>query len=226
MGTREGKGGGFFAASLIIVVLAGMGCLIWFLFSTLTTSRKPLDIATAPPPAESQPEAPQQPEPNPVPRGIVIKGLRIGMNSQEVSDAIVQKFGAQWELNGGRGQSTWTVTNPGLRQLLSVYAANQLPQPVCYQFDDHIILNFDAAGKLSRIKIGHNCSLDLFGSPNLSEGEFAQMMARAYNIPKLNGERGGWSYTSPDNVKVTISTAREVEMWQGADLNAASRNFN
>jgi Na+-transporting methylmalonyl-CoA/oxaloacetate decarboxylase gamma subunit len=166
----------------------------------------------------------QQTEQRRLHKPIVIKGLYIGMDSQDVPSAVAQKFGAGWKLNKvGQG---YNVTTAGLEKLADMYINGEIGKPENYKFDSWVEVHVDGDDKVSGIVIGHNCSLELFGNPNLTQQEYARMLCNAYHIPTLTGERGGWSYTSPDNVQIKVTDEREIEIWKGADVKDAQKAFN
>lgn len=219
--------GGLVSAAILLCLVAGIFALIFVPLYRSQTKKAQAEEAERQAredrrfAAQQQDRQREEREKN---RPIVIKGLYIGMDSQDVPAAVAQKFGAGWKLNKvGQG---YNITTAGLEKLADMYIKGEIGKPENYKFDSWVEVHVDGADKVSGIVIGHNCSLELFGNPNLTQQEYARMLCNAYHIPTLTGERGGWSYTSPDNVQVKVTDEREIEIWKGANVKDAQKAFN
>lgn len=156
-------------------------------------------------PAAAKPVAPKD-------ATIKVKGLYIGMDIQTVPALLKEKSTGKWStisdvIEGGSKEAIFPAT-------VNFYVAvNQLS--LITGSGDVVPVAIVKAGpdrKAIYILLNGVIVNDLFNAADMEASAFVKQFISAYNIPemKVSDNLQSWTYTSPDGVKVTIDTTKNV----------------
>lgn len=164
------------------------------------------------------------------------------MNSQSLAAVVAEKFGDKWvvdsKFSNPNNPKMFRIKSLTLESLRDSYikldiqlGVSKLPKDLDLITSIMVEVRFDNSDKLVYVSIPHRCASILFNDPNMTAQEFCKTFIESYKIPEMNYDVGMngvgfWKYTSPDNVMVIVTSAKDVFL-KRVDSNAdIQKSFN
>lgn len=171
--------------------------------------------------AAAKPVAPKE-------ASIKVKGLYIGMDIQSVPALMKENFAGKKNFAG----MDWAISD-----VTKVDAsARDLRVLVIDQGNLYVSIGSTAGGiviatpdgKVFAIELSSLIVNDLFNAADMDASAFVKQFISAYDIPemKVSDNLQSWTYTSPDGVKVTIDTQKNVSLEKVASAQDRKQSFN
>jgi hypothetical protein len=162
-------------------------------------------------------------------QGITVKGFYIGMPAAQVLQQIKNTAGVYDPGVNGQGYDPSGDIMPGGHDYISTDAMTS--GNISEDMSRMIFLLDHNTKKLEFIGWNRAAVDLLFNSANLNSQEFAQQFANSYNIPEFkhrqtpSGE-GQWIYTSPDNIVITITDDKDLQIKRDTSQQDIQKSFN
>jgi len=196
--------------------------------------------------AAAKPVAPKE-------ASIKVKGLYIGMDIQSVPALLKEKLaGKDWIISDaaqgsalnailqkgrGDGSDMTDAEKQSMTSTILALGANSIsPLEPEYFFVGIAQPPFSGGGKFVALpdrKVGlillkGSLVNDLFNAADMDASAFVKQFISAYDIPemKVSDNLQSWTYTSPDGVKVTIDTQKNVTLEKVESAQDRKQSFN
>lgn len=183
---------------------------------------------------------------------IKIKGIYVGMDIQSVPALLKEKLaGKDWIITDAakgsaiinlRDKSESLLTDAEKQIVTSQvinFASVGIPVPYFPEPEDFYVfiaktfasggwISAGPDGKVAAILLRNEFVNDSFNAADMDASAFVKQFISAYDIPemKVSDNLQSWTYTSPDGVKVTIDTQKNVSLEKVASAQDRKQSFN
>jgi hypothetical protein len=115
-----------------------------------------------------------------------MKGLHLGMATQEVASAVSEKLGPDWRLSLDRAAEGTLFVNS--KKLTDQMWGGGLKKKI----DTDFTLLLDSRGTVEEINVPSYVTEELFQCRDMSAGDFAKQVTQSYGLPEMKWKGQWW----------------------------------